>query len=151
MRKNTRFHKLLTVLVVSVLAIQVTGCGTLLYPERRGQTSGRIDPGVAILNGVGVLFFVVPGLIAFAVDFATGAIYLPPESSRSASEGTRHMRVVYANPDSLNRQNIEDIIAEATGHSILLDREDIVISKLKSPQDFSEQYDRLVELGEIPQ
>jgi hypothetical protein len=52
-------------------------CGTLLYPERRGQKSGRIDPAVAIMDGLGCLLFVIPGLIAFAVDFATGAIYLP--------------------------------------------------------------------------
>jgi hypothetical protein len=151
MRKKTRFHNLLTILVVTAFAVQVTGCGTLMYPERRGQTSGRIDPGVAILDGIGLLFFLVPGIIAFAVDFATGAIYLPPRSSAAAPDGTMQMRVVYADPDCLNQQNIEAIIAEATGHSISLDREDIVISKLKSPRDFLEQYDRFVQLGEIPQ
>lgn len=151
MRKDTCFHNLLTLLVVAVFAIQVTGCGTLMHPERRGQTSGRIDPTVAILDGIGLLFFIIPGMIAFAVDFSTGAIYLPSESSRAGSEGTGQLAVVYANPDRLNRQNIEEIIAEATGHSISLDREDIVISKLESPQEFLEQYDRLVELGEIPQ
>ena len=157
MRKNTRFHNLLTLLVVTVFAIQMTGCGTLMHPERQGQTSGHIDPTVAILDGIGLLFFIIPGLIAFAVDFSTGAIYLPPpsttfnESSRAGSEGTGQLAVIYANPDRLSRQNIEEIIAEATGHSISLDREDLVISKLNSPQEFLEQYDRLVELGEIPQ
>jgi hypothetical protein len=131
--------------------MQVTGCGTLIYPERRGQSSGRIDPAIAILDGIGVLFFIIPGLIAFAIDFSTGAIYLPSESSSAASEDRGQLVVVYANPDRLNRQNIEEIIAEATGHSISLDREDIVVSKLESPQEFLEQYDRLVEFGEIPQ
>jgi hypothetical protein len=28
---------------------------------------------------VGLLFGVIPGVIAFAVDFSTGCIYLPPE------------------------------------------------------------------------
>lgn len=151
MRKNTRFQNLLTVLVVTVFAIQVIGCGTLAHPERRGQTSGRIDPGIAILDGIGLLFFVVPGLVAFGIDFSTGAIYLPPESSTTGLEEPGQIRVVYANPDGLNRQNIEEIIAQKTGHSVLLDREDLVISKLKSPEDFSEQYDKLVESGEIPQ
>lgn len=58
------------------LGVQL-GCGTLIYPERRGQRSGRIDPSIAILDGIGVLLFIVPGLVAFAVDFGTGAIYLP--------------------------------------------------------------------------
>src|SRR5690606_29936038 len=43
-------------------------------------------PGVAILNGIGLLFYVIPGLIAFAVDFATGAIYFPDERYTIAPE-----------------------------------------------------------------
>ena len=39
---------------------------------------GKIDPNAVVLDGIGLLFFVVPGLVAFAIDFATGAIYLPP-------------------------------------------------------------------------
>src|SRR5262249_7729458 len=61
------------------LAFFLASCGTLLYPERRGQPVGRLDVGVVALDGVGLLLFLVPGVIAFLVDFATGAIYLPPE------------------------------------------------------------------------
>lgn len=64
------------VLATSLLA-QLAGCGTLFYPERRGQLSGQIDPAVAAMDAIGILFFVIPGLIAFAIDFATGAIYEP--------------------------------------------------------------------------
>lgn len=53
------------------------GCGTILYPDRRGQRAGEIDAGIVLLDAVGLLFFFVPGVIAFAVDFSTGAIYLP--------------------------------------------------------------------------
>lgn len=67
----------LTASLLLVTLISQTGCGTLIYPERRGQTSGSIDPAIAILDGVGLLLFLVPGLVAFAIDFATGAIYLP--------------------------------------------------------------------------
>src|SRR5690606_1945709 len=59
------------------VAVAQASCGTLLYPERRGQPRGQLDVGVVALDGVGVLLFLVPGVIAFAVDFATGAIYLP--------------------------------------------------------------------------
>src|SRR5688572_4142682 len=55
-----------------------TGCGTLLHPERRGQPAGALDWKIVALDGLGLLLFFVPGVIAFAVDFATGAIYLPP-------------------------------------------------------------------------
>ena len=58
----------------------LSGCGTLMYPERRGQPQGELDWGVVLLDGLGLLLFLVPGIIAFVVDFRTGAIYLPPGS-----------------------------------------------------------------------
>ena len=60
-----------------VLILQFVACGTILYPERKGQMNGRIDPSVALLDAVGLLFFLIPGIIAFAVDFSNGTIYLP--------------------------------------------------------------------------
>jgi len=48
-----------------------------LSPERRDRPiNGRIEPLVTILNGAGILVGVVLGVIAFAVDFITGTIYL---------------------------------------------------------------------------
>ena len=49
-------------LAAGVMAPMVinTSCGTILYPERRDQKHGSIDPGVAILDAVGLLFFLVP-------------------------------------------------------------------------------------------
>lgn len=64
------------------IAAQLTGCGYLIFPERTGQPAGQIDWGVVGLDAVGLLFGVAPGLIAFAVDFATGCIYLPPHPYR---------------------------------------------------------------------
>lgn len=64
-------------LLAASLLAQLSGCGTLFYPERRGQLNGQVDPAVAALDAIGILFYVVPGLIAFAIDFGTGAIYLP--------------------------------------------------------------------------
>ena len=73
-------------LLTVALTSQLAACGTIFYPERRGQISGQIDSGVAILNGIGLLFYLVPGVIAFAVDFATGAIYLPDSRYSVAPE-----------------------------------------------------------------
>lgn len=70
-------QRIVSGLLAATLLIQLSGCGTLFYPERRGQLKGQIDPAIAALDAIGILFFVIPGLIAFAVDFATGAIYLP--------------------------------------------------------------------------
>jgi hypothetical protein len=58
----------------------VTGCGTLLHSERRNQPhSNQIDWGIVALDSLGLLLFFIPGIVAFAVDFSTGAIYLPFE------------------------------------------------------------------------
>lgn len=93
------------------LTAELAACGTLLYPERRGQRSGTIDPAIAILNGVGILLFVIPGLVAFAIDFATGAIYLP--GGRRASLDGGPMTTVYV--DQLDRATIERVVGFHTG------------------------------------
>ncbi|MFI2810285.1 MULTISPECIES: hypothetical protein [unclassified Microbulbifer] len=64
-----------------VMMMNLTACGYFLYPERKGQSGGRVDPTVVILDGAALLFGILPGVVAFAVDFATGAIYLPAGSS----------------------------------------------------------------------
>lgn len=91
----------LRIFICAVLIVQLTGCGTILYPERKGQTGGRIDTGVALLDGIGLFVFVVPGIIAYAVDFYNGTIYLPgttgqdlgqalKSAGRNAAESIRH-------------------------------------------------------------
>ncbi|WDI39923.1 hypothetical protein [Bremerella sp. P1] len=64
------------------VALFSTGCGSLMHSNRVGQPhTNQIDWKIAALNGLGMLFFFVPGVVAFAVDFYTGAIYLPYEET----------------------------------------------------------------------
>ena len=80
-------RNLIGAVALSSSASALAGCGTILYPERRGQSAGRLDPAVVVLDGIGLLFFFVPGVIAFAVDFNNGTIYLPnTQSSDKASD-----------------------------------------------------------------
>ena len=44
-----------------------------------GKEAEALDAGVAVLDGIGLLFGIIPGVIAFAVDFSNGTIYLPEE------------------------------------------------------------------------
>jgi hypothetical protein len=69
--------KSLAIVLCVAFGLQV-GCGTLLYPERRGQHGGYIDTGVAVMDGFWCLVFIVPGVVAFIVDFSNGAIYEGP-------------------------------------------------------------------------
>ena len=80
MPRRTRLAALSLALVLALAPLQ--GCGTLLFPERRGQESGDVDPNIVLLDALGLLLFIVPGVVSFIVDFSTGAIYLPPGVER---------------------------------------------------------------------
>lgn len=73
--RDARAMKAISLAVVAALGLQLGGCGTILYPERRGQTGGRVDVGVAVMDGLLCLLFIVPGVVAYIVDFGNGAIY----------------------------------------------------------------------------
>ncbi|MBN8431945.1 hypothetical protein JF535_13910 [Microbulbifer salipaludis] len=79
------------------LMLNLTACGYFLYPERKGQTGGRVDPVVVILNGAGLLFGILPGVVAFAVDFTNGTIYLPAGGSSAID---RHISAVGQDDDN---------------------------------------------------
>lgn len=123
--------------MIVILAVQLSGCGTLLYPERRGQKAGSIDVGVALLDGLGLLFFLVPGIIAFAVDFSTGAIYLPPTRSADINKS---MRVIKFDPKKISAQQIEKIVRSQTGQKVSLTQAEIKIKKLESMDEAKQQF-----------
>jgi hypothetical protein len=136
--KNTWVRKF-SMVILALLLFQQFGCGTILYPERRGQQSGRIDVGVAVLDGIGLLFFIIPGVIAFAVDFSTGAIFLP--GGRRSSLPEKAVNVVQVSPSELRQENkIKEIVARegllkadidlAKADIIALDRPEQVVALL---------------------
>jgi len=109
----------LLLITLCAFTLQTIGCGTIIYPERRGQPAGKIDTQVAILDGLGLVLFIIPGVIAFAVDFATGAIYLP--GGKKAQVPADSTRVVLADPAQLAPGEIERIVAAETGQAVALD------------------------------
>jgi hypothetical protein len=129
---------MLNVLMCAVLIFQLSGCGTIMYPERKGQKSGKIDSGVAILDGIGLLFFLIPGIIAFAVDFNNGTIYLPGTSSSSLD--IQDIKQVKFAPKDSNLTGIERIVKEQTGITVELEQSDVRVTKLKSIDDMMEQF-----------
>jgi len=125
--------------VGAVFTIQLMGCGTLMYPERRGQRAGSIDAGVAILDGIGLLFGIIPGVIAFAVDFSNGTIYLP-ERTRIGSLDLKNIKEVKFDPKHTSLASIERIIKDETGREVKFDQGNIKLSKLKSLNDMMVQF-----------
>lgn len=71
-----RIKRLLNIVLI-VATLNTVACGYLIYPERQGQRGDHVDGTVVALDAVGLLFFILPGVVAFAVDFASGCIYLP--------------------------------------------------------------------------
>ena len=111
------------------------GCGTILHPERKGQPAGRIDWKIVALDGLGLILFFVPGVIAFAVDFNNGTIYLPSGSTasdlqkddlRSVSCGTH--RPVYS--------DIERVLREESNVTVNLQEHRVRRYPLSSIRDF---------------
>lgn len=104
---RTTLIKTVVLLFSSALISQLTACGTILHPERKGQKSGQIDPAIAVFNGIGLLFFLIPGVIAFAVDFSNGTIYLP--GGRQSSLSDEELRQV-APEGKLDEQKLAAIL-----------------------------------------
>ena len=141
-----QFVRMLHVVVLAVLIIQMSACGYILYSERRGQRPiGRIDPAIAVLDALGLIFFVVPGVIAFAVDITNGTLYLPSGHRHSSvSTETEHMTVIQVNPAELNEKTLQEIVQRHTGVSIRFDLRDVEIYELNRTENIEA---KLVELG----
>lgn len=102
----------------AALFSQLTACGTLFYPDRRGQIDGRVDPAIVAFDAIGLLFYIIPGLIAFGVDFATGAIYLPDAKYSVAPE---KLKDAVSEDGSVDKAKLKAILERETGRSLPLD------------------------------
>ncbi len=137
-RSRLKFRRWVSYSLLVSLLLPITGCGTIFWPERKGQPEGRLDPKVVALDAVGLLLFFIPGVIAFAVDFNNGTIYLPSESqanSPPSSLGWDSVRTSSVTPDA---DEIERIVQERTSKSIHLQPGRYRATQLKSLQDLSD-------------
>ncbi len=97
--------------VVATLLTQLTACGSIFFP-------GKIDPLVAGLDAIGILFYVIPGLIAFGIDFATGAIYLPNGTTAQIAPDKLHESI--GADGRVDNQKLQAIIQTELGQSLPL-------------------------------
>ena len=114
-------RKILTCLLLLSCIAYFSSCGYFLYPERRGQKQGEIDAPVLIMDCAALLLCIIPGVIAIAVDFTSGAIYLPGRGRGHA------LKVIpFQNGRALNKAHLESLIAEHTGQDVYLDRDSVM-------------------------
>lgn len=126
LHRCSRRHALLQLIrgsaSTTALVAAASGCGSILYPERIGQRGGPIDWKVAALDTAGLLLFFVPGVIAFAVDFYNGTIFLPRGHYSGYRPGARpKLETVEIPRGSLNRAGIEQIVSRHLGQPVELD------------------------------
>ncbi|WP_416427038.1 polyribonucleotide nucleotidyltransferase [Pseudomonas sp. App30] len=118
--------------LVGALLTQVTACGSLFYPERRGQIEGRIDPVIAVADAVGLLFYIIPGLIAFGVDFATGAIYFP--HGKTAQVAPEKLHEAVSADGKVDRAKLEAILQNELGRTLPLNDPRLIESRGSAEQ-----------------
>ena len=121
-------------LLLAFAVLWTASCGTIIHPERINQPrGGRLDFSIVLLDGLGLLLFFVPGVIAFIVDFATGAIYLPAGYGDTGKPTS--WRVVHVPKDELTREKIEEVVARETGKPVHFEKEDLHVERLRTIDD----------------
>lgn len=115
--------KIISLLCITTILTNLTACGTILYPERKGHAGGgQLDPSIVVLDGVGLLCFIVPGVIAYAVDFSNGTIYLPGGSGKHHSSiesfDKNDMTAVNVGKENLTPEMIHMVVSANAGQDV---------------------------------
>ncbi len=126
-------------LFILALLLNLAACGTIMHPERKGQAPGHIDVGVAILDGIGLFFFIIPGVIAYAVDFSNNTIYLP-HGHRFSSQDTSHEYMQIHIDGKMDQAAIENAIRAETGIAVDLRQANVEVVKLDSAADLDAKF-----------
>jgi hypothetical protein len=132
-------RRFLKLSILGTITAGATGCGSILYPERIGQPRcGALDWKVVALDTIGLLFFFVPGVIAFVVDFVNGTIYLPAGQYGDVGGefGSKKFVEVDVPPDELNRARIEQVVSKQIEQPVRLDDGTFETKKLDTLDEF---------------
>lgn len=125
-------RRILLTMGLTIYLLQSLGCGVLLYPERQGQKGGKIDPVVALLDGLGLLLFIIPGVVAFIIDFHQGTIYLPGghASIDGKDSGLRAVKV----DGPMTREAIEATLRRELGYEVDFDAAQMQAMRIEKDQ-----------------
>ena len=147
MKSRKLFQRMIVLALICALLVQVSACGYVLYSERRNQPrGGEIDPAVAILDGLGLLLFIIPGVVAFIVDFSTNAIYFPPGKKASLLGAEKEkLSVVQVPAGQFNPKGIESIVSKHVGETIRFDSAEVKIYALEDIDHLPQEYLRELE------
>jgi hypothetical protein len=70
-----------------------------------------------IMDGALLFLFILPGVIAYAVDFATGCVYLPPGQIVLDADDLEpgELRVIHMKPEQMNMDAVNRAVQQHTG------------------------------------
>ncbi|SDI63028.1 hypothetical protein SAMN04488540_102269 [Ferrimonas sediminum] len=127
-----RFSRPLNLCLCAGVSLSLCGCGTLLHPERQGQKNGQLDPAIVLLDALGLVLFIIPGIVAFGIDFHNGTIYLP-----ASTAGQRHFE-----PNQLTPAQLDALLSDQLGQPVSLQDPALVRLPQSSPQQLQQQLQR---------
>ena len=104
-------NRYLVVVALATILVSSSGCGTLLYPARRhAKPSNVLDTRVVILDCLWFFAGIIPGVVALAVDFTTGAAYFSEGEATASAGDTVSVNVYGAAPaDCMMELRLVDI------------------------------------------
>lgn len=101
---------------------------------------------IAVPDGLGLLLFIIPGVIAFAVDFSTGAIYLPSgKSKRAGGMENRDLAVISTSPNDLTIAKLDEIVSAHTGEEVNLESNTILVYEADDDKNIERQLKKLAQ------
>ncbi|HOO39334.1 MAG TPA: hypothetical protein PLU81_04725 [Deltaproteobacteria bacterium] len=126
----SRLKRFLSTVILVTMLVSLTSCGYFLYPERRYQQKGELDFPIMILDGSSLLFaaitgqaaIAVIGVVALAVDFTSGSIYLPAKDKKAGLEV-----FPFDNTKPLTKTDLESILSEYSGSPVHIDTDSIAV------------------------
>lgn len=77
MNTNRRMRTSVALCLAGTLAFSQPACGILLHPTRAEGPRGQLDVVVVAIDCAWLLVGVVPGVVALAIDFASGGAWHP--------------------------------------------------------------------------
>ena len=102
--------KQLAIISAIVLSLFVSACGTILKPNQINKPhSSQLDIAIVALDAFGLIFFIIPGAVAFVVDYSNGTLYLPRHTLRlndTSDEGVQ--KVLVKNGYNVNLADIQE-------------------------------------------
>ena len=131
-------RRFIVLAIVQAKLLGIAGCGTVLHPERKGQPAGSLDWGIVGLDALGLLLFFIPGVIAFAVDFNNGTIYLPPGEGHPKAAQNKQAPLVSIQlaGEPLTCKKLEEVVSQHASRQILLTPGGYQTEELKDINEF---------------